>query len=122
MNRVLIYKIYTRNVEELTLVYTLVMYMCKDSIEEKMGTEKTAPACTSLFLSLIGLIGFRQLALWGIFMQRISVYSAAAMTWNAWFTSALEGQSACVVYVVHQSPHPQDWLLTNKPSQQFLLP
>lgn len=47
MNRVLIYKIYTLNVEELTLVYTLIMYMCKDSIEEKMGTEKTA---TSLHL------------------------------------------------------------------------
>lgn len=37
--RVLIYKIYTRNEEELTLVYTLSMYIGKDSTEERMGTQ-----------------------------------------------------------------------------------
>lgn len=37
--RVLIYKIYTRNEKELTLVYTLIMYICKDSTEERMGTQ-----------------------------------------------------------------------------------
>lgn len=36
---VLIYKIYTRNEKELTLVYTLIMYICKDSTEERMGTQ-----------------------------------------------------------------------------------
>lgn len=36
--RVSIYKIYTRNEEELTLAYTLTMYICKDSTEERVGT------------------------------------------------------------------------------------
>lgn len=37
--RVLIYKIYTHNEEELTLVYTFSMYIWKDSTEERMGTQ-----------------------------------------------------------------------------------
>lgn len=60
MNRVLIYKIYIRNVEELTHVYTLIMYIYKDSIEERTGTQRSLPsACISPLLALIGLIGFR---------------------------------------------------------------